>query len=585
MKAISTCVELLNHVEKNYQNPKAFNSRENDQWKSISTQEFVQLVKYLTLGLHDLGLKKGDRVGILAYSSPQWAIADMAIMMAGGVAVPLFANISDENFTYEVTQTDTKLIFVGGVEQWAVFNHHQHLFNKAIAIGDFSKNPKTIAFAELIEKGKRLNAQQPDLYKTLQDAIQPTDLSTIIYTSGSTGVPKGVMLTQKNITCELNYDPYHWDINKDRYLSILPLEHVFGHSINLWVMLWGISIYYTNDYKNLGAIANEVKPTAIVVVPRLLEKVYARMVEKVHATNGLKHKLGMLGLKYARQTHSSLTKTLLTPVLDKLVYSKFRDALGGKLRVVISGGAALDPILHHFFHEIGIPIYEGWGMTEACPVCVNIPSNIKIGTVGPVIAPHKLKITPEGEILVHGPLVMQGYYQNPEATALALDKDGWLHTGDRGKIDEKGRLKISGRMKELYKTSTGEYVAPVPIEQALSRDPLIESAMVVADGRKFASCLLFPNHDVMTRLKVQNHASLSDEAFLKSDFIGEVIKNLLEGVNTHLNHWEQIRAYQFVLKPLTIQDGELTPSMKIRREVVAKKYKQLIDAMYQEEKS
>lgn len=584
MTPIRTCVDLLRHIEKNHSNPKAFNWQENNQWHSLSTQEFLESVKNLALGLHELGLQRGDRVGILAYSSPQWAISDLAILVAGGVAVPLFANISDENFVYEVKQTDTKLIFVGGEEQWSIFHRHEDLFNKAIAIGQFSPHPKSISMQEIMERGKRLAIQQPQLYRQLQDMIKPSDLSTIIYTSGSTGMPKGVELTQENISCELHYDPYHWDWKKDKYLSVLPLEHVFGHSINLWIMLWGVSIYYTNDYKNLGTISKEVQPTAIVVVPRLLEKMYARMVEKIQHSHGLKRLIGKWALKLAKMEKTSILKKMLKPLFDLLVYKKLRAALGGKIRVVICGGAALDPHLHHFFHEIGIPIYEGWGMTEACPVCVNIPSNSKIGTVGPAIAPHKLKITSEGEILVHGPLVMRGYYKNPEITAKTIDPEGWLHTGDRGKIDSDGRLQILGRMKELYKTSTGEYVAPIPIEQAICRCPLIESAMVVADGRKFTSCLLFPNHEAIERLKDKYALKdVSDENFLKSDFIKRELEKLFESVNEHLNHWEQIHAYRFVMKPLTIKDGELTPSMKIRREVVAKKYSQLIDAMYPQE--
>lgn len=584
MTPVHTCVDLLKHIEKNYANPKAFNWRENNQWHSISSQEFVNSVKNLALGLHDLGLQRGEKVGILAYSSPQWAMADLAIMMAGGVSVPLFASISDENFLFEVKQTDIKLMFVGGEDQWATFRRHEKLFNKAISMDGSTSHSKSISLKDLMERGKQLNKLQPHLLYQLTEMIKPSDLAIIIYTSGSTGMPKGVELTQENICCVLHYDPYQWDRNQDCYLSVLPLEHVFGHSINLWMMLWGISIYYTNDYKNLGTISNEVKPTTIVVVPRLLEKVYARMVDKIHNAHGLKKILGKFAFKLAREEKNSIIKTLLKPLLDKLVYSKLRGALGGRLRVVICGGAALDPHLHHFFHEIGIPIYVGWGMTEACPVTVNIPSNNAIGTSGPLITPHKLRITSEGEILVQGPLVMRGYYLNPAETAKAIDSQKWLHTGDRGVIDKEGRLKILGRMKELYKTSTGEYVAPVPIEQAICRCPLIESAMVVADGRKFASCLLFPNHETLERLKSEHYPhELSKEAFLQSDFVRTEIDKLLESVNKHLNHWEQIHAYRFVLKPLTIQDGELTPSMKIRREAVAKKYSQLIDAMYPQE--
>lgn len=253
--------------------------------------------------------------------------------------------------------------------------------------------------------------------------------------------------------------------------------------------------------------------------------------------------------------------------------------------MVISGGAPLNPQLQRFFDRVGINIYEGWGLTEACPVCVNRITQNKRGTVGPPLPEQELKITAGGEVLVRGSLVMRGYYLNPELTSQTIDKDQWLHTGDRGVIDQDGFLTILGRVKELYKTSTGEYVAPVPIEQALSRYPLIDMSMIVAEGRKFTSCLLFPNVDVLARMKAKKRlGNLGDEDFLKSDYISREINKHIKEVNKHLNHWEEIHAYRFILEPLTIQNGELTPSMKIRREVIAKKYSRLIDEMYEEKK-
>jgi long-chain acyl-CoA synthetase len=277
-------------------------------------------------------------------------------------------------------------------------------------------------------------------------------------------------------------------------------------------------------------------------------------------------------------------KNVMHRIADKIVYSHLRHELGGSIQAVICGGAPLNPHLNHFFHDIGIPIYEGWGLTEGCPITVNRPGANKIGTVGLPFKNCELKISPEGEVLVRGPLVMRSYYKNSEATSRALDAEGWLHTGDRGSIDAEGYLTLKGRMKEMYKTSTGEWVAPVPIEQMLCKAPLIEMAMVIAEGRKFVACLLFPNIEVLKSLKeAQGLVALTDEQFLNSEYVRREMKQLIEAVNKHLNHWEQIYAYCFISQALSIEEGEITPSLKLRRDVILKKYQHLIDAMYPEE--
>ena len=307
------------------------------------------------------------------------------------------------------------------------------------------------------------------------------------------------------------------------------------------------------------------------------------MVAKVHEAGYIKSKIGRWAFNLANREEDSLFKQMVHPVVDRLVYSTLRQALGGSLRIVVSGGAPLNPHLNHFYQGIGVPVTEGWGMTEGCPVTVNPPYKNKIGTVGIPFKGVEIHTTLEGEILVRGSLVMRGYYRNPELTAKAIDADGWLHTGDKGTIDEEGYLTLHGRLKDLYKTSTGEYVAPVPIEQAICKAPLIEMAMVIAEGRKFASCLLFPNKEVLDQLKAaQGMTHQSDEEFLASPFVKKEMDQLLENLNPHLNHWEQIRSYRFVPHPPTVEAGELTPTLKIRREEVAKKYYQLIDSMYLE---
>ncbi|MBA3815333.1 MAG: long-chain fatty acid--CoA ligase [Parachlamydiaceae bacterium] len=595
MNKLHTCVDLLNHIESSESNSKALNYRDSEGWHAISSQSMLDSVKHLSLGLHQLGLQKGDRVGILAHSSPNWTIADLAILAAGGVTVTIFANISDENFVYQVIETKLRIIFFDDAETWKACLLNQGLFDIAIDMHNYSSNygsgnspqhEKIITLANLIEQGKALEVKRPGLYNQIKATIKPEDLAVIIYTSGSTGVPKGVEVTQSSLSAVLHFDKFDLNSKKDSYLCVLPLAHVFGHCTNMWALAWGISIYYTNDYKNLGAICREIQPTTMVVVPRLMEKVYNRMVENVHSASFIKRMIGHWAFAMAKKEKGSFFKSLFKGVADKLVYSKLRDALGGKLHTVICGGAALNPHLHNFFENIGVPIYEGWGLTEACPLCINLPKKNKIGTVGPPILEHKIMISPEGEVLVKGPLIMRGYYCKPDITAKTLDQEGWMHTGDRGTIDSDNYLTLKGRMKELYKTSTGEYVAPVPIEQALTRNPLIDMAMVVAEGRKFTSCLIFPNFDAIARLKGQKRLqNMRDEEFLNSSAMEKEMQKFMLHINQHLNRAEQIHAYRFIMDPLSIEGGELTPSMKIRREIVAEKYSDVINAIYPQEET
>jgi long-chain acyl-CoA synthetase len=584
MEALKTIPELLRSIENGPSNPNALNYTENNQWFAISTDQFVQNVKYIALALNHMGLKKGECVGILANPSPKWTIIDLAIMIAGGISVPLFANISDENFVFEVEQSELKILFITGQEQWNMYSRHREIFRTLITLeGNVTEN-NALRWNEMLEMGKSVDQKHSDTYTQLEKKINKDDIATIIYTSGSTGVPKGVELTHESLVAFINEEEFNWDPNNDRYLSVLPLAHVFGRSLNLFMIGWSVGVYYSNQLKNIGVACRQVHPTVTVVVPRILEKVYSSMVTSLQGASFLKKTIGLWAINLAQNEGNSLYKRMMKPIAEKLVYVHLREALGGKLRVVISGGAHLDPHLCNFFLEIGVPIYEGWGMTECSTGACNRPDGRKVGTVGKPLGQMVFKIAENGEILGKGPIIFKGYYKSPELTAQAFDKDGWLHTGDKGMIDADGFLTIIGRIKELYKTSTGEYIAPVPIEHAICKSPLIEMAMVVAEEKKYASVLLFPNYEVIEKMKEKSsYKNKSNEEFLQSTVIQTEIQQLLSEVNSHLNHWEKIHAYRFIMQPPTIETGELTPSMKIRREVVARKYHDLIDSIYQQE--
>lgn len=584
MKKVHTVGEVLRIIEENYDNPKALSWHTGESWSSIDTKTMIKEIKQMSLALISLGVQKGDCVGIIASPSARWTMADLAIMAIGAVSVPVFANISLENFLFEIGQTELKIAFVSGPEQWERCSQHLPLFTHLINLDDSSAIPSAISYRDFLEKGEQKEKQKKGIFEERIRNVSDNDLATIIYTSGSTGIPKGAEHTQASLCSLLNTEMYYWDWEKDRYLSILPLAHVFARVFNLIMVCWGISAYYYNDIKHLAAALSDVKPTIMIVVPRVLEKMVAKMSAQVESSSFFKRSLGRFAFRLAGKKDLSWIDRALLPLFDKLVYRKLRNALGGKLRVVISGGAPLNPELNLFLLRAGFPIFEGWGLTEACPVTVNHFADNQVGSVGKPIPGMSVRVNSSGELLVKGAMRMRGYYRNKEATEKAIDQEGWLHTGDKGVIDENGFVKIIGRLKEILKTSTGEVIAPAPLEQALSQTPLVELALIIADNRKFVASLLVPDFETVKKLKKEKNLShLTDEEFLKDPTIRSDMEKFLEKINDRLNTWERIRDFRFIPHPLSVETGELTPSLKIRREAIERRYKSLIDSMYEED--
>lgn len=585
MKQVFTIGQALEQIKTGFQNPKALVNYTGSGWKAISTAEFMDQVKYVALGLLSLGVKKGDRVGIIALPCAEWTIADYAIMSIGAISVPLFANISDDNFHFEIEQTGLKTAFVGGEDQWKRSEENLALFDHLIGLEPHPENDKEISYDQFLKRGIAYEKTLGEgAYEAIVNSIQPTDIATIIFTSGSTGTPRGAVHTHSSLTSLLHTPIFKWDAQKDIYLNFLPLAHVFARVLNLIMTSWNIACYYFNDVKNVGEACKQVRPSVLVVVPRLLEKMYGKMKEKVESSSPVKKLIGKFAFAMAHRRKGGL-KEIIRPLLDKLVYQKLREALGDNLRVVFSGGAALNPGLYNFFLEAGFPIFEGWGLTEACPITVNQPGHIKIGTVGLPIEGMQVKVSEKGELLANGAMKMTGYYKNWMETGLVLDSEGWVHTGDMGTIDEEGYVTIIGRLVELYKSSTGEWITPVPIEQRFLKLPFVDTAIVIGENHKFAACLLVPEFEALHRLKkIQNSESLTDEEFLASPYIKDEMKKALDTINQELNEWSQIRDYRFIPHPLTIAEGELTPSMKVRRGKIEEKYKYLIDSIYEDTK-
>lgn len=578
MVRFTTLTQLFRQVVASFDNPRAFNSRTENGWQAVSTRQFEEAVVATALALRKRGIARGESVGLMAPSSPQWIIADFAILLAGGVTVPIFPDIAPENLAFELADASIRTLFVGSSQALSAVGSTGARLESVI---DFRPGEWERTIRRDVAEGDR----GLDLAE-LCAACGENDLATIIYTSGSTGVPKGVELTHKAVVSQIEGAADRFAlpaVADEAVLSVLPLAHIFERMVMYYHVSRGVSVYFVDDAKRFGDYLREIRPTSMEVVPRLLEKVRAKMYSQAEAERGMARTIARSALRRAdRRAAGSAARGPAGLVANLLVYRRLRSAMGGRLRTVISGGAPLSKGVATFFVNIGLPLYEGYGLTEASPVIAcNFPGANRVGTVGRPFPGVEVRIADDGEILARGPNLMRSYHRDGEMTRLILDREGWLHTGDLGRLDGEGFLIVTGRKKELFKTSTGEYVSPVPIEHALCACPLVDMALVIADERKYLSCLLFPDfEEVARRMEEVGAEGQSVEDFLKGGNFRMEIEEHIRRVNTHLNHWEQIRRYRVVPTRITIDGGDLTPSLKLRRHLVEEKFKGLIEEMY-----
>ncbi|MBU6140251.1 MAG: long-chain fatty acid--CoA ligase [Proteobacteria bacterium] len=559
MKNFSTLLELISFQATNFNNPRALNFKDDGELRSFSNQEFREKIFHFACGLKEIGLQKGDAVANHSYQNPIWLIVDLGSILAGAVTVPIFENISQEHLDYEISDAQVKFIF-----------------NKKREI-EIVENKKIISFEDLISLG----AKVIDKYNFTAD---PQDLATIIYTSGSTGMPKGVELTHHNLVSQIKATAKFFPLSHDDVaLSFLPLAHIFERMVMMFYISQGVSVYFADDIKNVGGCLRETKPTLMTTVPRVLEKVFTKIKDGVESGSLVKKILGRKALQRALIKDPEAKKTLSDKIFDRLIYKKFRDALGGKIRMIICGGAALSEDMETFYSNIGVNLFCGYGMTETSPVLsANCPANHKFGTVGKVFPDIELKIVEDGELLARGPNVMRGYHNQPQKT-LDVIKDGWFVTGDRAEIDSEGFVKIIGRKKELFKNSNGKYISPVPLEQKIVQElGFLLGAIVIAEGKRFTSALLFPEFENLKKFKEKFSFSGGDEEFLRSEILREFVINKIGVINSKLDHWEQIQKFHITTKPISIESGEVTPSMKLKRSLLEKKYKKEIEDFYRE---
>ena len=569
-----TYSELFTHIC-SLENKYFLNYLSNGKYQNISTTDFKNKVICLSLALKDLGIQKGDTVGIFANSSPFWLIFDFAIHEVGAISVPIFANISSINLNFEIKDANIKYMFIDSQERLKdIENENKDL--TFITHNFCIKEPNFYNFDEILVIGKQIC----DSTGFTPHKAQDDEIFSIIYTSGNTGTPKGVMLTHKNIVSQLH------DINtlinlqqEEIALSLLPLAHIFERTVMSYYLSRGISIYFVDDIQNVANLLKIVKPTIMTAVPRLLEKIFNKIKNQISQKPLISRLIAGFAFKYALKEDID-KNSIVYKILDKIVYSKLREIFGSRITKLISGGAPLSKDIALFFVNIGVPIYQGYGLTEFSPVIsTNYPNSNKVGSCGKIIPSAEVKIAENKELLVRGPSLMKGYLNQEELTSKTIDKDGWLHTGDIAHIDSDGYLFISSRVKEIFKTSTGEYVNAIFIEQQLSKNKYIEFAVVISQNKKYTTALLFVDKEKYEIEKKNNNNLNIEEFYNRTDIINDISRHI-ENINKDLNQWEKIVDFKIITNDISIEGGELTPSMKICRNKIEEKYAQLIDSMY-----
>lgn len=574
--------DLIPYQIATYDKEIAFARKEDGNWITYSSKDLKRIVDNLSLALMAAGIQAGDKIAIISENRPEWNFVDFAIQQIGAISVPMYPTISSGDFAYIFDHAEVKLIFVGD----------QEIYSKAAeAAGD----RKIYSFDHLANVDHWSSLEQTgesgDLAKLEESKsrIAADDLFTIIYTSGTTGRPKGVMLSHSNVLSNViavskRIAP---PAGTSKVLSFLPLCHIYERTASFFYIYLGYSSYYAESLEKIGENLKEIQPHVFNTVPRLLEKVYDKIVAKGYELTGVKKNLFFwalnLGLRYDPAAEMGAWYDFQLKLANKLIFSKWREALGGNVMQINSGASALQPRLARVFWAAGIRVCEGYGLTETSPVVsasLVTKEGIRIGYVGKLIQDVEVKIAEDGEILVKGPNVMQGYYKEPEMTAAVL-QNGWFHTGDIGELDG-DYLKITDRKKEMFKTSGGKYIAPQVIENKFKESLLIEQLMVVGDGKNYPAALIVPSFDGLKEYcKRKDIPYLSDSEMVSNPKIIEKFQQEIDGLNKYFGKWEQIKRFKLLDKPWGIDSGELTPTMKLKRKIIHQKFSSEIESIYQ----
>ncbi len=603
-----TVPSLLVEAEQRNPSPKAFNRLSDGKWIEVSTRQFLQYSDELALGLQDLNLARADRVCLFMNSDTYFGVADMACLTAGLVDVPIYLTHTQDSIEYVLKHAEARALIVSNDEYleklWSVIPELRQLelvvvaqpgaeeSGFALQLPELGIQMRTME--ELIRLGRERLKQDPEAADNLRDQIHAHDLATIVYTSGTTGHPKGVMLTHENLTCNaLTSFSALEGMDRGRHvaLSFLPLTHAFARTLHYGFLNYGASVFFVTP-DEISQHLRTIRPTIFATVPRVLEKFYDRILERGGQLRGLRRKLfdwalGMAG-NYDLETGATGWGRVKLKTADRLVFSRWRKALGGRIDFIICGGAPLRADLVNLFAAARIQVLQGYGLTETSPtISCNRPGFNRAGTVGIPLPGVQVAIAPDGEILTRGPNIMKGYYRDPQRSRECIDTDKWLYTGDIGRFTELGLLQITDRKKDLFKLSTGKYVMPQPLEAGLILDPLVDQVLVVGAARKFCAALLFPAFGnfagLAARLGIE--AQPTPEELLRDPRVQEHFQKTVKRSNEGLPHWSTIKHFRVVPAELTVENGLLTPTLKVRRTLVRDKFADIIDAIYEQAES
>jgi long-chain acyl-CoA synthetase len=585
---VTRTFDIIEWSNQKYPREDAYCGKQDGSWIKYSSSDVLLNVNLVSYGLLAMGFRSGDKVATITANKPEWNFADLGLAQAGMIHVPIYPTIGTDEYSYILNHSDVKAIVVGNKAIYNKVNPIIAGLNRPVALFSFDPIEGVRSFSEIIEEGRKNRDKYADELESIKKSIKPDDLVTIIYTSGTTGNSKGVMLTHNNLLSNVKstVKAHHLGYG-NRAMSFLPLCHVLERMINYHYQYKGLSIYYVENMGTVGEMIREIKPHIFCSVPRLLEKVYDNIISKGRSLPWLKRKIFFwavnLGLKFRLKGNSAFYKFRLR-VARKLIFSKWREALGNELVVVVSGGAALQSRLERIFWAAEIPVIQGYGLTETSPVIAVNPlriDEIKFETVGPILENIEVKIADDGEILSKGPNLMLGYYKAPELTTEVIDDEGWFHTGDIGVLEDNKFLRITDRKKEMFKLSAGKYIAPQPIENRLKESPFIEQAMVIGENEKFASSLISPNfsylHDwcTMHKLQFRDNSDLIELPEVTNLFSREI-----KEINNTLGEHEQIKRFRLVTEEWSTQSGELSPTLKLRRNLISNHYKDIIADIY-----
>ena len=586
MDKLNRLFDIVDRYNQKHPKPCMVAGKRDNKWVQYSTQEFTQIVNNLSKALLNKGFKKGDKVALMSGNRPEWNFVDFACNQLGIAIVPLYPTLSAQDLSYIVNDAEAKLVFVSniGLSQKLDIAIAEHQLS--LDVYTFDEVPNRLNYKTLIDEGATLTT---DL-KPYNDAIQPDDLLTLIYTSGTTGKPKGVFLTHKNILSNVEACEHLVLPHLNKALSFLPLCHIFERMVVYLYLAKGIEVHYSEDLDNIVGDLNEVKPQIFTTVPRVLEKVYDKIVEKGKDLTGIKKAIFFWSLDIGHQFQeppvNGFFYKLKLGIARKLVFSQWQKALGGNVELIISGGAALQERLSRIFWAAGIKVLEGYGLTETSPVIAvnsHVETDVKFGTVGRVLNNLDVIIAEDGEIMVKGPSISPAYYRNPEATREATNEAGYFHTGDIGEITADGFLKITDRKKEMFKTAGGKYVAPQVLENKFMESTLIAQIMVIGENQRFPAALIVPAYEALQKwCEYKEIPFESRETALKDPRVLDKYQREIDRLNEGFGQWEKVKKFELLNKEWTIDNGELTPKLSLKRKIILQRTAELINKIYAE---